>query len=97
VRGCKWCNIATVISPSVPHPYTIAGSPSRGGWRSTPCSCTENGSASTACSSLNASGTGMHCETCAAKYGANTPFAAAQLPMWMAGGSRPSVKCSQSW
>ena len=57
--------MAIVRSPSVPQPYTSTGAPSAGGRFSIACSDTENGSASTASSSLTSSGIGMHIDSCA--------------------------------
>ena len=63
--------------------------PRRGGRFRTPCSDTENGSASTACSSRTPSGIGMHIDSCAGTNGAKPPVAALLLPVWMPGGITP--------
>src|SRR2546428_500911 len=57
-----------------------------------PCSDTENGSASTACSSLTPAGTGMHIDSCAGTRGAKPPVALLLLPLWMPGGRMPRAQ-----
>src|SRR5438874_506861 len=60
-----------------------------------PWSETENGSASTACSSLTLSGTGMHIDSWAGTNGAKPPVAALLLPVWMPRGMIPRAKFRQ--
>ena len=73
----------------MPAPYTSAMPPGGGGVRRIACSETENGSASTAASSLISSGIGIHCDSCAGTRGANPPVAVALFPVWMPGAADP--------
>ena len=84
--------MATLASPRAPDPKTSAFPPGGGGLRTMAWNDTENGSASTAASSVTSSGTGMSMEEWAASCSAQAPGAPVTTPMWTPGPMSPLVK-----